>query len=256
MKSDNAKKGIARAPHRSLFYAMGYTDEELERPLVGVCCAKNEIIPKVKEQFTDGNVKNYYYPGDNASTDNMKEGELAIKLIQGLNVFTEEITGYNKIFTGWETSTKETEINNFSIDHIKPVTIETDIYSYVFDNNITPVEYSREEKRAIVPLNSFLPPTKLSETSLYDIIINEIKKTPEWSIGYNKTIGTIESGGESDKFLISGLSIKDTYRFADEDEITEDNWNTLPLKNGMEGTVNTFANIFTLLLFSLVILLS
>ncbi|MDY5919357.1 MAG: dihydroxy-acid dehydratase [Treponema sp.] len=45
MKSDNAKKGIARAPHRSLFYSMGYTDEELERPLVGVCCAKNEIIP-------------------------------------------------------------------------------------------------------------------------------------------------------------------------------------------------------------------
>lgn len=45
MKSDNAKKGVERAPHRSLFYAMGYTDEELNRPLVGVCCAKNEIIP-------------------------------------------------------------------------------------------------------------------------------------------------------------------------------------------------------------------
>ncbi|MBQ0163077.1 MAG: dihydroxy-acid dehydratase [Treponema sp.] len=44
-KSDNAVKGTARAPHRSLFYAMGYTDEELERPMVGVCCAKNEIIP-------------------------------------------------------------------------------------------------------------------------------------------------------------------------------------------------------------------
>ena len=45
MKSDNAKKGMERAPHRSLFYAMGYTDEELGCPLVGVCCAKNEIIP-------------------------------------------------------------------------------------------------------------------------------------------------------------------------------------------------------------------
>ena len=45
MKSNNAKSGAARAPHRSLFYAMGYTDEELDRPLVGVCCAKNEIIP-------------------------------------------------------------------------------------------------------------------------------------------------------------------------------------------------------------------
>lgn len=45
MRSDNAKKGIARAPHRSLFRAMGYTDEELAQPLIGVCCAQNEIIP-------------------------------------------------------------------------------------------------------------------------------------------------------------------------------------------------------------------
>ncbi|MDR1785138.1 MAG: dihydroxy-acid dehydratase [Spirochaetaceae bacterium] len=45
MKSDIVKKGVERAPHRSLFRAMGYTDEELERPLVGVCSAQNEIIP-------------------------------------------------------------------------------------------------------------------------------------------------------------------------------------------------------------------
>ena len=34
MKSNNAKKGVERAPHRSLFYAAGYTDEELEQPLM------------------------------------------------------------------------------------------------------------------------------------------------------------------------------------------------------------------------------
>ncbi len=45
MKSDNVKKGIERAPHRSLFKAMGYTDEELSRPLVGVVNAKSEIVP-------------------------------------------------------------------------------------------------------------------------------------------------------------------------------------------------------------------
>jgi dihydroxy-acid dehydratase len=45
MRSDRVKKGIERAPHRSLFKAMGYTDEELGRPLVGVANAKNEIIP-------------------------------------------------------------------------------------------------------------------------------------------------------------------------------------------------------------------
>lgn len=45
MKSDIVKKGIERAPHRSLFKAMGYTDEELERPLIGIANSKNEIIP-------------------------------------------------------------------------------------------------------------------------------------------------------------------------------------------------------------------
>lgn len=45
MKSDIVKKGIERAPHRSLFKAMGYTDEEINRPLIGVANSKNEIIP-------------------------------------------------------------------------------------------------------------------------------------------------------------------------------------------------------------------
>jgi len=45
MKSDKVKKGLERAPHRSLFKAMGYTDEEIDRPWIGVVNAWNEIIP-------------------------------------------------------------------------------------------------------------------------------------------------------------------------------------------------------------------
>ncbi|MDI6776023.1 MAG: dihydroxy-acid dehydratase [Syntrophales bacterium] len=45
MRSDIMKKGLERAPHRSLFKAMGYTDKELARPLIGVVNAANEIIP-------------------------------------------------------------------------------------------------------------------------------------------------------------------------------------------------------------------
>lgn len=45
MRSDVMKKGIERAPHRSLFKAMGLTDEEIARPLIGVVNAANEIIP-------------------------------------------------------------------------------------------------------------------------------------------------------------------------------------------------------------------
>ena len=45
MHSDNVKKGPERAPNRSLFYALGYTPEELERPLIGVVSAYSEIVP-------------------------------------------------------------------------------------------------------------------------------------------------------------------------------------------------------------------
>ena len=45
MKSDNVKKGMQQAPHRSLFNALGYTKEELDRPLVGIVSSYNEIVP-------------------------------------------------------------------------------------------------------------------------------------------------------------------------------------------------------------------
>ncbi len=45
MISDRVKKGPDKTPHRSLFKAMGYTDEELSRPLIGVVNAQSEIVP-------------------------------------------------------------------------------------------------------------------------------------------------------------------------------------------------------------------
>ena len=45
MKSDNVKKGMQQAPHRSLFNALGLTKEEMDRPLVGIVSSYNEIVP-------------------------------------------------------------------------------------------------------------------------------------------------------------------------------------------------------------------
>jgi dihydroxy-acid dehydratase len=60
MRSDKMKKGIDRAPHRSLFYAMGYLPEEMERPIIGVVNSANEVIPghihldKIAQAVKDG----------------------------------------------------------------------------------------------------------------------------------------------------------------------------------------------------------
>ena len=45
MRSEQIKTGVERAPNRSLLYALGYTDEELSRPLVGVVSSYNEVVP-------------------------------------------------------------------------------------------------------------------------------------------------------------------------------------------------------------------
>lgn len=45
MRSDIVKKGLTKAAHRALFYAMGFTPEDLEKPLIGIVNAFNEIIP-------------------------------------------------------------------------------------------------------------------------------------------------------------------------------------------------------------------
>ncbi len=45
MQSDYIKSGVERAPNRSLLYALGLTDEEIRRPIIGVVCSYNEIVP-------------------------------------------------------------------------------------------------------------------------------------------------------------------------------------------------------------------
>ena len=58
MKSDNVKKGMQQAPHRSLFNALGLTEEEMDKPLIGIVSSYNEIVPghmnldKIVEEYS------------------------------------------------------------------------------------------------------------------------------------------------------------------------------------------------------------
>lgn len=55
MRSDMMKKGDDKAPHRSLMKALGWTDQEINKPIIGVVCAQNEIIPGHKELYRIAN---------------------------------------------------------------------------------------------------------------------------------------------------------------------------------------------------------
>ncbi len=45
LRSDNIKKGVTRLPHRSLLKALGLTDEEISRPIIGIVNSANTLIP-------------------------------------------------------------------------------------------------------------------------------------------------------------------------------------------------------------------
>ena len=46
MQSDQIKQGVERAPNRSLLYALGMTEEDMARPLIGVVSSYNEILSR------------------------------------------------------------------------------------------------------------------------------------------------------------------------------------------------------------------
>ena len=45
MISDHVREGVQQAPHRSLMNALGFTKEEMKKPMIGVVCSYNEIVP-------------------------------------------------------------------------------------------------------------------------------------------------------------------------------------------------------------------
>ena len=68
MKSDAVKTGMQQAPHRSLFNALGMTEEEMRKPLVGIVSSYNEIVPGHmnldKIVYCHGAYRHEVFPGD------------------------------------------------------------------------------------------------------------------------------------------------------------------------------------------------
>lgn len=171
------------------------------------------------------------------------EGALE-KALASMYKHQEPLEYYTYEFAGWKPEPEDTtHIENYDLDSIKKVTVTIDDFEFEFNNIVTPTEYVRAEKRTIVPAKNHLLDVKVSNTSLYDLIMAKVRQTPEWLDGYNKTIGTVEAGGESDKFLITNVYIWDTYQYADEDLPIHADLGTLGWEDGMEGSVNFYTDI-------------
>ena len=130
---------------------------------------------------------------------------------------------------------------DFGLDLTKSVSIGSELLGpFEFNKTKTPVHYSNIEKRAVLDKDTFIKQRtqKLSTKSVYDLLLDAAKLTPEWAEGYNKPVGTTDGS-----YLIKGLSIKDTYAYADEDVMSSANFNDSDLEDGMTGTVNVYTDV-------------
>lgn len=143
-------------------------------------------------------------------------------------------------FVGFETELVSIPVST-SLDSVKSVHIETPLLGpFEFNKTKTPIIYDKDEKRAIIDPNHIILPfqEKMSNTSIYDLLLTAAQGTPEWADGYNLTVGTADGS-----YLIKGLAIKDTYVYSDEDFMTSDIFDGSDLEDGRDGTVNVYTNI-------------
>lgn len=161
-----------------------------------------------------------------------------------ISSFTVTTPGWTEeVFDGWVEDVKSPVEVSYEIDGMVAVDVETEMLgAFEFNKDKTKIIYSEEEGRAIIDPATFIPEftQKMSTKSVYDLLLEAAKKTPEWAAGYTLPVGI---AGEN-KFLIKGLFIKDTYNFADEDTITTTTFNTSSyLEDGMTGSVNVYTDV-------------
>lgn len=241
-------KGTPAGHNDFFFQSSWYNNDPAQGPYI-----TKDTINELYETY----IQKCHYPDYNSAANDdglldktFSVNDLANAFIDGLDMFEvktvitgQKVTIDNK-FQGWKIQSEEqTTTHAYSLDDIKVVHVESEEFEFEFNNTITPVEYVRKSRRAIVPKTSFVPPTKLSNTNMYDLIMELVRKTPEWADEYKYTIGTVENNGEDDAFLIKGLHIQNTYQYADEDVVFENDWGASEYEDGMEGTVNSFTDI-------------
>ena len=168
-------------------------------------------------------------------------------------------------FDGWEKVLETKQFPKYNIDDIKTVTVQIDLPDYVFSsipapaswitgdtiNVLTPVKYDRDSRRTVIPSVNVLnttDPKSVMCNDLFTLIWNAVIQTPLYKSGYTLPIGLMKDGKETgmddcNGYLIRGCFIKNTYNYADEDAGLPSNWGISDYEDGLDGSVNTFAEI-------------
>lgn len=166
-------------------------------------------------------------------------------------------------FNGWKECDDTINISaNWDIDqckwaHVIIPPMNEDPWTITINDTITPVVYARNEQRAIVPSDSIIVDRNFDETSdirqsaikvdsrdIQTMILDAVKQTAAWNDGYNQLVEAwTDEEKKQGQYIIRGLFIKDTYKYADEDKVPDVNFNDDGLEDGYVGTINVYADI-------------
>lgn len=166
-------------------------------------------------------------------------------------------------FKGWEDNGQKVSLDaDWNIDeckwaHVTIPPMSEDPWTITVNNSITPIVYARNEQRAIIPSDSIIvdrnfdkdtdirqEAIQVDSRNLQDMILEELKQTADWQNGYNELVKAYtDEEKRQGAYIIRGLFIKDTYKYADEDKIPDINFKDDTLEDGYDGTFNVYADI-------------
>jgi hypothetical protein len=166
-------------------------------------------------------------------------------------------------FEGWEDTGEEISITaDWDIDEYKWARVyfpplDEDPWTITINDTLTPIVYARNEQRAIIPSDSIIvdrnfdqdavirqEAIQVDSRSIQDMILQEVQNTTEWKNGYSELVEAYtDEEKKQGNYIIRGLIIKDTYKYADEDKIPDVDFSDDSLEDGYAGSINVYADI-------------
>ncbi len=175
--------------------------------------------------------------------------------------YHEEPDGWE--FEGWEDTGEEINLTaDWDIDECKWARVyfpplSEDPWTITINDTLTPIVYARNEQRAIIPSDSIIvdrnfdqdavirqEAIQVDSRSIQEMILDEVKNTTVWKQGYNQLVEAYtDEEKKQGNYIIRGLIIKDTYKYADEDRVPDVNFTDDGLEDGYVGSINVYADI-------------
>ena len=166
-------------------------------------------------------------------------------------------------FEGWEDTGEEINLTaDWDIDECKWARVyfpplSEDPWTITINDTLTPIVYARNEQRAIIPSDSIIvdrnfdqdavirqEAIQVDSRSIQEMILDEVKNTTVWKQGYNQLVEAYtDEEKKQGNYIIRGLIIKDTYKYADEDRVPDVNFTDDGLEDGYVGSINVYADI-------------